>query len=214
LHYNFFRDYEPGTGRYIESDPLGIRSGFNTYVYALDNPAKFVDVTGLEVRFICRRLGDNKGPIGPQHCFVYITCPSEGWSRVLSLFSNETSGISFYPTMGYKYSYDPGVGPLDIDPNFGRDDPFSEHNVFNDGVPTPACYLTDCGFENDILENYYQFPWGNVSYRIFGPNSNTFAKDLIGGIAPPGAPGGNPLNGAPGINYRPFSGPIFGAPSS
>lgn len=24
LHYNYFRDYDPGTGRYVESDPLGI----------------------------------------------------------------------------------------------------------------------------------------------------------------------------------------------
>jgi len=23
LHYNYFRDYDPGTGRYIESDPMG-----------------------------------------------------------------------------------------------------------------------------------------------------------------------------------------------
>jgi RHS repeat-associated protein len=24
LHYNYFRDYEPGTGRYVESDPIGL----------------------------------------------------------------------------------------------------------------------------------------------------------------------------------------------
>src|SRR3546814_9028105 len=24
LHYNYFRDYEPQTGRYIESDPIGL----------------------------------------------------------------------------------------------------------------------------------------------------------------------------------------------
>jgi RHS repeat-associated protein len=26
LHYNYFRDYEPGTGRYVESDPVGLRA--------------------------------------------------------------------------------------------------------------------------------------------------------------------------------------------
>jgi RHS repeat-associated protein len=25
LHYNYFRDYEPGVGRYVESDPIGFR---------------------------------------------------------------------------------------------------------------------------------------------------------------------------------------------
>ena len=27
LHYNYFRDYEPGTGRYVESDPIGFAGG-------------------------------------------------------------------------------------------------------------------------------------------------------------------------------------------
>jgi RHS repeat-associated protein len=30
LHYNYFRDYEPGTGRYVESDPIGLRGGMST----------------------------------------------------------------------------------------------------------------------------------------------------------------------------------------
>jgi len=27
LHYNYFRDYDPRTGRYIESDPIGLAAG-------------------------------------------------------------------------------------------------------------------------------------------------------------------------------------------
>jgi len=30
LNYNYFRDYEPGTGRYVESDPVGLRGGVST----------------------------------------------------------------------------------------------------------------------------------------------------------------------------------------
>jgi RHS repeat-associated protein len=48
LHYNYFRDYNPGTGRYIESDPIGLKGGLNTYVYTLNNPLDQIDRFGLE----------------------------------------------------------------------------------------------------------------------------------------------------------------------
>jgi len=32
-HYNYFRDYDPSIGRYVESDPLGVQVGINTYLY-------------------------------------------------------------------------------------------------------------------------------------------------------------------------------------
>ncbi|TAH43853.1 MAG: hypothetical protein EYC71_09645 [Gammaproteobacteria bacterium] len=46
LHYNYFRDYEPGTGRYIESDPIGLVGGAATFLYANGSPAIFADLKG------------------------------------------------------------------------------------------------------------------------------------------------------------------------
>ena len=45
--YNFYRTYDPNTGRYLNADPIGQIGGINLYVYAGDNPAANADPTGL-----------------------------------------------------------------------------------------------------------------------------------------------------------------------
>jgi RHS repeat-associated protein len=47
LHYNYFRDYDPVTGRYAESDPIGLDGGLNPYLYANGNPLACIDPYGL-----------------------------------------------------------------------------------------------------------------------------------------------------------------------
>jgi len=47
LHYNGFRDYAPTLGRYLESDPIGLRGGINSYAYAKGNPLTLSDIRGL-----------------------------------------------------------------------------------------------------------------------------------------------------------------------
>jgi uncharacterized protein RhaS with RHS repeats len=47
LYENYFRDYDPQTGRYIESDPIGLAAGVNTYAYADENPISEPDPLGL-----------------------------------------------------------------------------------------------------------------------------------------------------------------------
>jgi len=47
LHYNYYRDYHPETGRYLEPDPIGLIGGLNPYRYVRNDPINFVDPLGL-----------------------------------------------------------------------------------------------------------------------------------------------------------------------
>jgi len=46
--YNYYRDYDPSLGRYMESDLLGLRTGLNTYGYVAGNPLWLSDPFGLD----------------------------------------------------------------------------------------------------------------------------------------------------------------------
>ncbi|WP_159015400.1 DUF6531 domain-containing protein [Cognatiluteimonas profundi] len=48
LNYNYWRDgYEAGTGRYTQSDPLGLMAGVSTYGYVGGSPLVWTDMFGL-----------------------------------------------------------------------------------------------------------------------------------------------------------------------
>jgi hypothetical protein len=45
-HYNYFRDYHPSLGRYLQSDPLGLADGADTFSYVGGDPISYVDPEG------------------------------------------------------------------------------------------------------------------------------------------------------------------------
>ena len=54
LFHNGFRDYHPGLGRYIQSDPLGLQAGWNTYAYVGSAPMAYTDPLGLSQKDVER----------------------------------------------------------------------------------------------------------------------------------------------------------------
>lgn len=63
LWYNYLRDcYDPVTGRYCESDPIGLHGGLNTYLYVRASPLSLIDPEGLQ--FIGGAGGSAGGTVG------------------------------------------------------------------------------------------------------------------------------------------------------
>jgi RHS repeat-associated protein len=60
-HYNYFRDYEPTTGRYVESDPSGLDGGIDPYLYVDAVPLWDADFSGEAPRSRAGRNGKLKG---------------------------------------------------------------------------------------------------------------------------------------------------------
>lgn len=57
LHYNYYRDYDPQLGRYVQSDPIGLDGGINTYSYVESNPLTLVDPMGQNAILAVARAG-------------------------------------------------------------------------------------------------------------------------------------------------------------
>ncbi|WP_068830931.1 RHS repeat-associated core domain-containing protein [Pseudomonas sp. BMS12] len=76
LHYNYFRDYDPVLGRYIESDPIGMVAGKNYYTYSSARPLNAVDVYGLFEGELCPLTDSDYYAAGP-----YSPVPGEYYTE-------------------------------------------------------------------------------------------------------------------------------------
>lgn len=142
LHYNYFRDYEPTTGRYAESDPVGLIGGMNIYAYVDLNPTRLVDPNGLAPNCTWYPNGDT-------------------YTRLTDMFERRIPGEWWVVPLCLPYAVGPGL-PGIKDPRSWlatdfiswivkcyrlrtvKVDKFAELNIYQKGVY--ICYETDsCG---------------------------------------------------------------------
>ena len=103
LSYNYFRDYDASVGRYVESDPIGLLGGINTYAYAESKPLWLIDPDGLQA-----------GPYPPPPNGV----PGAPW--VWSPDANNSRGGTYNGSNGASASWDTKGDHWDVDDGKGN----------------------------------------------------------------------------------------------
>lgn len=138
--YNYFRDYEPELGRYVQSDPIGLSGGINVFMYVEGRPILETDELGLappvaaeggtgdspqklclkgdfceeqmfQDQTICRRL--------PNKTLKQKIGRSRCWASVEERYAACITGRPIPPLVSWRED-DPGVDP-GIEPNPGTD---------------------------------------------------------------------------------------------
>jgi RHS repeat-associated protein len=162
LYYNYFRDYDPSVGRYIESDPIGLAGGVSTYGYVDGMPALATDPLGLSKGFQTSESGEEAHRISTR-----ISAPSPPMTAV-EIRKNIARIAKRYESSDL-WKYSNAKGPYG--PNTNKCNLFVYDVLREAGV--------DMGYMNGgVMRNWFgvgalKYPalagqWGDRDYQIPG----------------------------------------------
>jgi RHS repeat-associated protein len=186
-YYNWNRWYLPSVGRYLELDPIALTGGFNTsygvdwYGYADQNPVRWTDPSGLSVELYCESIQGHGFVVSfAKHCFVRAKCDGcyEKFDVTLELWGpSADSGGRGRP------HEDP------FDPNFNGRGSTGQYEVSGNGPMNPGPGGGhECAAERCVRDRFRQLSKSLPLYNGFGPNSNTFARQILEGCGLQGDP--------------------------
>jgi RHS repeat-associated protein len=171
-HYNIFRWYRAGWGRYTQPDPMGLVGGPNLFAYALGNPVRVADPYGLIAEILCKNVGTGGHKIpGAYHCRVHVSCDKCNAGGFPPMDS--TMGMEY--TGNPPYSMNEWAFPAGIGPDYTMRQPITHPG------------MSDCQFAKCVRANNKALGRGYTGqgtgpvppYSVLGPNSNTYAEQLV-----------------------------------
>jgi RHS repeat-associated protein len=186
LFYNFYRDLDPSSGRYVQSDPVGLAGGINTFAYVGGNPLSGIDPSGLDCVNAMGVTSCNT-PFGP----IQFPTPS-GWPATInpsgpnyhaynvpvSLDGRDPNcvmnGIINNPTPGSPLS-------ASIQGTLNNATPATAQSIF-DGIDWLSSFGNDSGGYNNSPVLSYSMNGGTIVVNVTMPGHPLFPGYVVRGV--------------------------------
>jgi RHS repeat-associated protein len=176
LFHNSFRDYDPDLGRYVESDPIGLRGGLSIYGYALENPVALIDPLGLDAQSVVDWANKQVGQPG----YGYFSPNPEARGRIRDYtfgVPSEKCNLFVWDALKNGHDLTPRMndGRIPSAAEWGDPDAYIPGYPLVNGPPEPGDVLSD----RSHTAIYSPLPKG-------GPGTVSAAVPFAGGSGPLG----------------------------